>query len=95
MQNPGYVTQQPNVTVVMPGNVLFGENPMQVTCGNCRRTVISTTRAENGSCTIVAVIILLIVFFPCMCVPLCSDSCKDIHHYCPSCGARLGEYKRL
>ena len=31
----------------------------------------------------------------CCCVPLCIDSCKDVQHFCSSCQAFLGTYKRI
>ncbi|KAF8781709.1 lipopolysaccharide-induced tumor necrosis factor-alpha factor homolog [Argiope bruennichi] len=89
----GYSPQQGNVTVVVPPE--FGEKPVQVTCGNCRQTVITTTTAENGACAYIACIIVLIFCCPCFFIPLCIDSCKDIQHTCPGCGARLGTYKRV
>ena len=27
------------------------------------------------------------------CIPCCMDSCKNVEHSCPSCGAQLGIYK--
>ncbi|GIY69783.1 LITAF domain-containing protein [Caerostris extrusa] len=88
-------TQQPtNVTVVVPPP-MFGDSPMQITCGNCRQTVVTTTTAENGACAYLACVIVLILCCPCFFIPLCMTSCKDVHHTCPGCGARLGTFKRL
>nr|CAD7434769.1 unnamed protein product [Timema monikensis] len=30
---------------------------------------------------------------PCALIPYCTDSCKNINHYCPSCGAFLGTHQ--
>ncbi|KFM80310.1 Lipopolysaccharide-induced tumor necrosis factor-alpha factor-like protein, partial [Stegodyphus mimosarum] len=85
---------QPATVVVAPLPP-FGDTPVQVTCGNCRQTVMTTTIAENGACAWLAAAIVCFIFCPCAWVPLVMDSCKDVHHTCPACGARLGTYKRL
>ncbi|CAL1293625.1 unnamed protein product [Larinioides sclopetarius] len=54
----GYPPQQ--VTVIVPP--AFGEKPAQVTCGNCRQTVVTTTTAENGACAYLACVIVLILW---------------------------------
>ncbi|KAG8178670.1 hypothetical protein JTE90_025592 [Oedothorax gibbosus] len=82
-------------TVIVGNPGLFGDYPMQVTCGNCQKTINTTTTEENGLLVWIAIIVILIVFFPLAWVPLVSSSCKDVSHYCPSCGAKLGIYKRL
>ncbi|XP_015909786.2 lipopolysaccharide-induced tumor necrosis factor-alpha factor homolog isoform X1 [Parasteatoda tepidariorum] len=90
--NTGYPPVPGTITVVP---VQFGDTPMQVTCSNCHKTVITTTVAENGACAWIAVLVMVFVFCPCFFIPLCIDSCKDIHHKCPSCGCQLGVYKKL
>ncbi|GIY80484.1 LITAF domain-containing protein [Caerostris extrusa] len=75
--------------------MLFGEYPVQVTCGNCCRTIVTKTRTARGFCTYLAAYIVCIVCCPCVLIPLCSKECKDVHHFCPSCGTMLGVYRRI
>lgn len=85
----------PAVTPVIAPTISFGDSPMQTTCGNCRQTIVTQTIFSNGAAAYVAALIICLLFFPCFWVPLCMDSCKDVHHRCPSCGAELGAFKRL
>lgn len=92
--NTGYpVTAQPTTVINPP--LMFGESPMQVTCGNCHQTVVTTTTAENGACAYIAALVVFILCCPCFWIPLVIDTCKDVNHTCPACGAILGQYKKL
>ncbi|GIY46677.1 lipopolysaccharide-induced tumor necrosis factor-alpha factor-like protein [Caerostris extrusa] len=82
-------------TVVITPPVMLSNQPMSITCGNCRRTVMTTTVKENGACAYIATIFVCLLCCPCFWIPLCLDSCKDVHHSCPGCGARLGTYKKM
>jgi len=88
--NTGYPT-----TVTVAPMINFGDTPVQITCGNCSQTIVTQTIAQNGAAAYIAAIIILILFFPFFWVPLCMDSCKDVYHKCPSCGAQLGVFKKL
>lgn len=51
-------------------------------CGFVGRTHIK----ENlGSCAIIAIVVLVICFWPLFWLPLVMDSCKDKQHICPNC----------
>ncbi|VDP78390.1 unnamed protein product [Echinostoma caproni] len=34
-------------------------------------------------------------FFGCCLIPFCVNTCKDVVHKCPSCGQRIGSYRRI
>ncbi|XP_071036304.1 lipopolysaccharide-induced tumor necrosis factor-alpha factor homolog [Parasteatoda tepidariorum] len=87
--------QTPQTTVVVMPVTPFGPDPMQITCGNCHKAVVTTTVATNGACAWIAAIMVCICCCPLFWVPLCIDSCKDVQHQCPSCGAYLGAYKKI
>ena len=48
-------------TIVVP-QIVFGPDPMQVTCGNCHKTVMTTTVAENGACAWIAALIVCLLW---------------------------------
>ncbi|XP_015909785.1 lipopolysaccharide-induced tumor necrosis factor-alpha factor homolog [Parasteatoda tepidariorum] len=85
----------PNPPVVIVSQLPFGDTPVQVTCPVCHTTVVTTTTSENGAAAWIAALIVLLICFPFFWVPLCIDSCSDIHHKCPNCNAHLGVYKKI
>lgn len=97
MADKGYpqvaVTMQPTPMVVP--QLMFGPEPMQVTCGNCQKVVMTTTVTENGACAWIAALIVCLFCCPCFWIPLVMDSCKDVNHTCPACGSLLGRFKKI
>ncbi|CAL1277588.1 unnamed protein product [Larinioides sclopetarius] len=94
MQPINVIDYQPHSVVITPP-VMLSNQPMRVTCGNCQRAVMTTTTRENGACAYISTLFICFLCCPCFWIPLCLDSCKDVHHSCPGCGARLGTYKKL
>lgn len=89
------VTPAPAAAVVIvAGGTMFGPAPVGCECRNCHKQIVTRTEKQNGSCTWIAVIILVILFWPLAWLPCCMDDCKDTVHYCPSCGMNLGENKK-
>ena len=65
--------------------------PMTVTCPYCKNQVRTRIEEKNGTCTIVAVIVLVLVCWPLFWIPLCCDcGCKNKDHICTSCHRRIG-----
>ncbi|KAG8178669.1 hypothetical protein JTE90_025591 [Oedothorax gibbosus] len=81
--------------IVLTPPAMLSTGPMHVTCGNCRRTVLTSVTKENGACAYVATLFVCLICCPFFWLPLCMESCKDVHHSCPSCGARFGTYKKI
>ncbi|KAI7819615.1 LITAF-like zinc ribbon domain-containing protein [Gamsiella multidivaricata] len=72
-------------------------NPGLVVCQHCRHLVQTETLPENGSCTYLGVLILLLAGVSscgCCLLPLCMTSWKDIMHSCPNCQEDIGLYSR-
>ena len=51
---------------------------------------------RSGTMTwIIAVVIFLLGFWCCFCIPFCIDSTKDVYHINPNDGTVVGVYKRM
>ncbi|KAA0183479.1 Lipopolysaccharide-induced tumor necrosis factor-alpha factor, partial [Fasciolopsis buskii] len=72
-------------------------DPIRTTCPYCLKQVITKTEYQNGIFTYLccAGLAVLGCFFGCCLIPFCLDPCKDVVHYCPSCGQRIGSYRRI
>ncbi|XP_065351863.1 cell death-inducing p53-target protein 1-like [Cloeon dipterum] len=91
------ITQQPSGTTTVihvtrgPHNALPPASS-RYECPSCREDI--RTRVEYVIGTKTHLIAALLCLFGCWCcVPipyLCSNDCKDAHHYCPHCGAYIG-----
>ncbi|CAM4855358.1 unnamed protein product [Rotaria socialis] len=83
------------VSIVAPITIV-GQYPMQCTCFQCRRQIVTRTEKKNGLLVWISIGALFIFgFWVCCCIPLCIDACKDTEHYCPSCNPMLGISKKL
>ncbi|XP_075212399.1 lipopolysaccharide-induced tumor necrosis factor-alpha factor homolog [Lycorma delicatula] len=70
----------------------FGPAPSSSICPSCNIPVMTRVEHESTAKTHLFALLLCIVFFPCVCLPYCMDSCQATNHYCPNCGAYLGTY---
>ncbi|RVE69428.1 hypothetical protein OJAV_G00077480 [Oryzias javanicus] len=90
------VVQNPVVTTVTQVLAPPTDGPSMMFCTFCQRTITSRTSFEIGLMTwAVCGGLFLLGCFPCMCIPCCLDSCKDVMHYCPHCNRLLQTYKRM
>jgi hypothetical protein len=73
----------------------LGRNPTGLQCPYCNRQMVTTTKDVIGVTTIIAVIVICLLFWPLAWLPLCIPSCKRTHHFCgqPMCRAKVGETK--
>lgn len=80
---------------VIRAPIAFRAHQMHIDCPNCNRPITSTTEFKYGCCTALAVIGLMCCGCPCCaCIPLCSDGCSDVVHFCPKCNSQIGKYER-
>ena len=85
----------PSQTIVL-NQVIFGTTPVQVRCPNCQKDIITNIHYDSGLLTWISVLVLFILgFWLCCCIPLCIDGLKDVTHTCPSCGHVCGQHKRM
>jgi hypothetical protein len=63
----------------------------QITCPNCHRQATTRTSEVIGAGTIIAIVLLLIFFWPLFWLPLVIPECKQIDHFCSLCNAKVGE----
>ncbi|XP_073503824.1 lipopolysaccharide-induced tumor necrosis factor-alpha factor [Phyllobates terribilis] len=84
-------------TVYVQQPVVFHDRPVQICCPRCRS--LTTTRLVHTSGALAWLscggLCLLGCGFGCCLIPFCIDSLKDVDHYCSSCQALLGSYKRI
>ncbi|VVD02805.1 LITAF domain-containing protein-like [Leptidea sinapis] len=80
------------VTTVVP----LGPHATHMICPSCHGEIDSATKKKPGVIAYIAgsLICLLGFFCGCCLIPCCIDSCMDVHHKCPNCGAYLGRYRR-
>ncbi|KAK4874440.1 hypothetical protein RN001_013800 [Aquatica leii] len=69
--------------------------PNHTYCPVCHRCIITRTSATPAEkAHLYAVLLCLLGCFPFCILPYCMHSCKNIHHYCPYCGAFIGTYNK-
>ena len=61
-----------------------------VVCPHCNHRGPTRTAEMCSAVTLIAIVILLFVFWPLFWLPLCIPSCKSTEHYCTNCNSRLG-----
>lgn len=93
--SPYVVQNQPSTYVLLDGTV-FGYSSQSCTCPTCREVVRTRTSRAPSAAAWVSFVILLVLFaffwlLPLCCLPFCIPSCYNVKHYCPQCGAFLGE----
>ncbi|XP_039746283.1 lipopolysaccharide-induced tumor necrosis factor-alpha factor homolog [Pararge aegeria] len=102
------VTNQPHVTVVHPNTTIMqgatvipavivtnnmAPGPTPYVCRSCNQQIVTRVeRIPSMRTHLCAVLLCLIGFWPCVCVPYCVDSCNNAEHYCPNCSAYVGSY---
>ncbi|XP_058123892.1 lipopolysaccharide-induced tumor necrosis factor-alpha factor homolog [Anopheles coustani] len=72
-----------------------GPDPERVICPSCQSKVLTKTEHRSNTRThMYALMLFLLMCWPCVCLPYCCASCRDTVHKCPSCNAYIGVYKR-
>ncbi|CAD8174924.1 unnamed protein product [Paramecium octaurelia] len=88
VNQPQPVVQQQMQVVVQPGVQIANGN----SCMRCGRqyTLISTRKV--GGQTVLAFLLLLLIFWPLCWLPFIIDDCKDKHYHCSQCSQLI--YKK-
>ncbi|CAI79282.1 LITAF domain-containing protein [Caenorhabditis elegans] len=78
----------------------LSDRPQLLDCPRCKVHGETELRFVNGFFTYVSFFIILIFGFAILplfflWVPFCVETFKDAEHYCPSCRAWIGTYRRL
>jgi hypothetical protein len=66
----------------------LGRNSTGLQCQHCGKETVTSVQDMVGVTTVVAVIVLALLFWPLLWVPLCVPSCKKTSHYCGHVGCR-------
>ncbi|KAI8330360.1 LITAF-like zinc ribbon domain-containing protein [Chlamydoabsidia padenii] len=61
-----------------------------VYCSVCEKWIESRLRYRNGAMVWLAAFVLLLCTIVFFWVPFYSKMCKDVHHFCPTCGREIG-----
>jgi len=86
--------------VVVTTNTIIGSRaklrldrqPCKLICPHCHKETITIVEDRIGMGTILATILIAIVFWPLCWLPLCCSSCKQTVHFCglDSCRRKIG-----
>ena len=61
-------------------------------CPYCGYKGITEIDESNGTCVLIATIIMIFVFWPLFWIPIVCEGCgcKNIDHYCKQCKRKIG-----
>mmetsp|Transcript_5418 Transcript_5418/g.13617 ORF Transcript_5418/g.13617 Transcript_5418/m.13617 type:complete len:148 (+) Transcript_5418:81-524(+) len=70
----------------------LGRQPYGIMCEHCQKETITIVQDRVGMGTIIATILLALVFWPLCWLPFCMPSCKRTNHFCghASCKKKIG-----
>ena len=66
----------------------LGRNSTGLQCQHCGKETVTSVQDMVGVTTVVAVIVLALLFWPLLWVPFCVPSCQETSHYCGHVGCR-------
>ncbi|XP_063374851.1 lipopolysaccharide-induced tumor necrosis factor-alpha factor homolog isoform X1 [Cydia amplana] len=87
----------PGATVIAGPTIIVqtvvGPESTRTTCRNCNAQISTRIdRKPTMKTHLMAMLLCVLGCWCCVCVPYCMDSCLDVDHYCPNCGAFVGSY---
>jgi LITAF-like zinc ribbon domain len=86
------MTTSPKATLMSSTPAIFRRVPILLRpCPFCQNTARTQTRTHPNWLTWIAVVSLLIIFWPIFWIPLVCDSWKQTDHYCSHCNVKVGE----
>jgi len=70
----------------------LGRQPYGIKCDHCQKETITIVQDQIGTGTIIATVLLALVFWPLCWLPFCMPSCKRTNHFCghSSCRKKIG-----
>ncbi|XP_012253223.2 lipopolysaccharide-induced tumor necrosis factor-alpha factor homolog [Athalia rosae] len=72
----------------------LGPNSVKMTCPTCRADIKTTTVSDHqASAHICCIILCLLGFCLCSCLPYCMSAFMSVHHSCPNCKTYIGTWK--
>ena len=63
---------------------------MEICCPHCNMTGITQTKTFPNLKTLLAMVLIVVIFWPLFWVPLLVDNCKETEHSCSNCDKTLG-----
>ncbi|XP_041973083.1 lipopolysaccharide-induced tumor necrosis factor-alpha factor homolog [Aricia agestis] len=100
-QQPVTVVYPANTAFVQGARVIpavvvsnhMGTDPSHFVCRSCNQHVITRLERRPAVRThLFALLLCVLGFWPCVCLPYCMDSCNNADHYCPNCDSYIGSY---
>mmetsp|Transcript_7803 Transcript_7803/g.9368 ORF Transcript_7803/g.9368 Transcript_7803/m.9368 type:complete len:170 (+) Transcript_7803:91-600(+) len=86
-----YTVPPPAAQPVAPSPMpVFGRDPTGFACPHCQKNCVTRTRHHPDWVTIVAIILLVLFFWPLFWLPLCLPGCQTVDHYCSCCNRKVG-----
>ena len=79
------------VTTTAPPLMNVGVDPMKMRCPHCHQDMLTKTKHQTDAHTVLAVVLLIIFFWPLFWLPFICPACKKNEHYCGLCGMKVGE----
>ena len=90
--HPQNVTQQNMIPVRIPNYAHNESEPVMVVCPCCKERVVTEVVRTPGKATYAAALLICVITPILAWIPFCTKKkCKDVRHYCPSCGMKLGK----
>nr|XP_056722203.1 lipopolysaccharide-induced tumor necrosis factor-alpha factor [Euleptes europaea] len=83
--------------VYVQNPLVFHDRPVQMCCPSCSKVIVTRLSHSAGALTWLSCgsLCLLGCAAGCCLIPFCVDALLDVDHYCPSCNALVGTYRRL
>ena len=69
-------------------------DPVTIVCPCCKEMVVTEVIRSSGKATYVSALLLCAINPLIAFIPFCAKKkCKDVRHYCPNCGMKVGKKK--
>ena len=79
---------------VTQSSMVYGMDPMHVTCPRCQGQIQTITKTEPSLFTwVIGAVLCMTGMWLCACIPCCIQSLHEVEHKCPNCSQLLGRYK--
>jgi len=86
---PPAATQAAQMYPPLPVLPHLGRLAANYTCPYCSHVGPTILKEKLGVCSIIAIVVLVVVFWPLFWLPLIMPGCKDKEHICPNCHRKV------